>query len=133
MRRWESEGVKVLPPELPNAVGAAFERLGAQATRDVIALFSILGGMVDMDDGYLRLWSLREMQEDDVNATHSEFGPVFADYLVSCWCYRLRPVTEETSAVYVDYFDRRQPKLVASSLAEFLATYERDPGAVDAW
>ena len=55
------------------------------------------------------------------NSARSEFGPIFADYLISCWCFRLRPIDDETSAVYVDHFTR-PPELVASTLAEFLAT-----------
>ena len=73
------------------------------------------------------------MEEDEENSTRSKFGPIFADYLIGCWCFGLRPVNDETSAVYVDYFDRREPELVTSSLAEFLATYERDPAAARAW
>jgi hypothetical protein len=130
IHRWRSEGIELLPPESPTAVEATFERLGSRATRDVVALFSSLGGMDKMDDGYLKLWSLQEMEQE--NLARSEFGPIFADYLISCWCFRLLPVNDETSAVYVDHF-HRPPELVASSLAEFLATYERDPKAAHAW
>jgi hypothetical protein len=130
IRRWNSEGIKLLPPEPPAKVGAAFERLGTRVTRDVVGLFSVFGGMDEMDNGYLRLWCLQEMERE--HDARSEFGPIFADYLLSCWCYRLRPIDEETSAVYVDHF-QGPPELVASSLVEFLATYERDPKAVHAW
>ena len=130
IRRWNSERIKLLPPESPANVAAAFERLGSKATRDVVELFSALGGMDDMDSRYLKLWGLHEIERE--NTVHSEFGPIFADYLISCWCFRLRPVDDETSAVYVDHFNR-PPQRVASSLTEFLATYERDPQAVHAW
>ena len=130
MRRWNAEGIRLLPPELPDDVEATFARLGSRATRDVVALFSALGGMNEMDDGFLKLWSLREMEEE--NSSRSELGPIFADYLVSCWCFRLCPVDDDTSAVYVDHF-HRPPELVAPSLAEFLVLYERDPKAAHAW
>lgn len=130
IHRWKSEGIELLQPELPETVEATFRRLGSRATRDVITLFSALGGMEKMDDGFLRLWPLREMEAE--NSTRSEFGPIFADYLISCWCFRLRPIDDETSAVYVDHFSR-PPELVASTLGEFLATYERDPRAAHAW
>ena len=133
IHRWRSEGIELLPPELPGIVEATFRRLGSRATRDVVALFSALGGMEKMDDEDLRWWSLREMEGGEENAAPSEFGPIFADYLISCWCFRLRPVNDETSAVYVDRFNGRSPQLVASSLSEFLATYERDPKVVHAW
>ena len=131
IRRWNSERIKLLPPESPANVAAAFERLGSKATRDVVELFSVLGGMGEMDDGYLKLWSLQEMESE--NTVRSEFGPIFADYLISSWCFRLRPIDEAISAVYVDHFDSRPPELVASSLTEFLATYECDPEAAHAW
>ena len=83
-----------------------------------------------MDNGCLKLWSLQEIEHE--NTAASEFGPIFADYLLESWCFRLRPIDEETSAVYVDHFDRQPPKRVASSLTEFLATYERDPKAAHA-
>ena len=130
LRRWNTERVKLLPPELPANVEAVFERLGSKATRDVVELFSLLGGMDKMDDGYLKLWSLQEMESE--NTVRSEFGPIFADYLISSWCFRLRPIDEATSAVYVDHFDPRPPELVASSLTEFLTIYERDPEAAHA-
>ena len=130
LRRWKTERVKLLPPELPANVEAVFERLGSKATRDVVELFSLLGGMDKMDDGYLKLWSLQEMESE--NTVRSEFGPIFADYLISCWCFRLCPIDGTTSAVYVDHF-HRPPELVAPSLTEFLATYERDPEAAHAW
>ena len=132
VRRWESEGIKLLHPSYPKPPrwGAW---LGSRTTRDVIAYFSHSRRMEVMDDGYLRLWSLREMEEDEENSTRSEFGPIFADYLICCWCFRPRPVNDERSAVHGDYFDRRPPERVASSLAEFLASYERDPAAARAW
>ena len=130
LRRWNTERVKLLPPELPANVEAVFERLGSKATRDVVELFSLLGGMDKMDDGYLKLWSLQEMESE--NTVRSEFDPIFADYLISSWCFRLRPIDEATSAVYVDHFDLRPPELVASSLTEFLTIYERDPEAAHA-
>jgi len=85
-----------------------------------------------MDDGYLKVWSLSEIVAD--NDERSEYGPIFADYLVSCWSFRLKFVDSATSAVYVDHHSASQsPELIASSLAEFLAIYERNPEAAHAW
>ena len=132
IRRWKKEGITLLPPESPQAIADAFARVGSSATRDVLEFYSEFGGMEPMDDGFLKIWSLSEIVAD--NSEHSEFGPLFADYLISCWSFRLKPVTAETSAVYVDHHMVRQPpELVAASLAEFLAMYERDPEAAHAW
>jgi hypothetical protein len=126
IQRWNAEGVRLLPPELPAEVEATFERLGFMAPRDVVEMFSIFGGMAegDVDNELLHVCGLREMESE--NTLRSEFGPIFADYSISCWCFRLRPLDEETTAVYIDCFDERPPERAASSLTDFFAVYERD-------
>lgn len=120
--RWESENVKPFPPESPARVRAAFASVGAVATPDVIALYGAIGGMAQMDNEYWRVWPL-----DEVTAQQrSEHGVVFSDYLISCWEYRLKPVSALHSAVYVDYFDGTEPQLVADSLTSFLEQYAID-------
>jgi len=132
VRRWRKEGITLLPPESSQAIAEAFARVGSVATRDVLELYSEFGGMEPMDDGSLKIWSLAEILAD--NAERSEFGPIFADFLISSWSFRLKPVDADSSAVYIDHHGGpRPPELVAKSLAEFLAIYERDPKAVHAW
>jgi len=132
VRRWRKEGTTLLSPESPQAIAEAFARVGSTATRDVLEFYSAFGGMEETDDGFLKIWSLSEILAE--NPERSEFGPLFADYLISCWSFRLKPIDDETSAVYVDHHGGpRPPQLVANSLAEFLAIYERDPGAAHAW
>ena len=132
VRRWRKEGITPLPPESPQAIADAFARVGSIATPDVLEFYSEFGGMEPMDDGFLKIWSLSEIVAD--NPERSEFGPLFADYLISCWSFRLKPDGAERSAVYVDHHSgTKPPELVATSLAEFLAIYERDPEAAHAW
>jgi hypothetical protein len=132
MHRWKKEGITLLPPESPQAIADAFARVGSIATRDVLEFYSEFGGMEPMDDGFLKIWSLSEIVAE--NRERSEFGPLFADYLISCWSFRLKPVDSERSAVYVDHHSGpKPPELVANSLSEFLAIYERDPEAAHAW
>jgi len=122
----------LLPPERPQAIVDAFALVGAVATCDVVDFYSECGGMEPMDDGFLKIWSLSEVIAE--NAERSEYGPIFADYLASCWSFRLKNIDPATSAVYVDHHSARQPPdLVARSLAEFLAIYERNPEAAHAW
>jgi hypothetical protein len=132
VRRWKKEGVKLSPPEPTQAVVDAFARVGSAVSRDVLEFYSEFCGMEPMDDGYLKIWSLSEIAAD--NAERSEYGPIFADYLMSCWSFRLKYVDPLTSAVYVDHHsDSRPPELVATCLAEFLSTYERNLEAAHAW
>lgn len=123
--RWRQQRVVLLPPATAGTVRAAFDSLGATATTDVIALYGACGGMEQMDDEYWCLWSLEQLQKE--NSEPSESGVIFSDYLINSWCYRLKMVNGETSAVYVDYFDGRPPLLVAPSVSGFLAAYVVDP------
>jgi hypothetical protein len=132
VRRWRKEGITLLPAESAQAIAEAFAGVGSIATPDVLEFYSEFGGMEPMDDGFLKIWSLSEIVAE--NAERSGFGPLFADYLISSWSFRLKPVGAERSAVYVDHHSgTKPPELVANSLAEFLAIYERDPEAAHAW
>jgi hypothetical protein len=81
------------------------------------------------DDGMVRLWPLKEVTE---SADRSDFGLLFADYMIDSWCFRLKPVSSAASAVYVDHFNGAAPKLVATSVLEFWAVYEHRPEKVHA-
>lgn len=122
MSRWRSQGVDPLPPVDEAEVRNVFERLGGVATPDVIALFAVVGGMRDMDDDYLRLWSLEEIAQQPP----SDEGVLFADYLISCWDYRLSPTAGSRSAVRVEHYDGRALR-VGSTLEAFLVSYAQDP------
>lgn len=87
----------------------------------MIALYTSLGGMQEMDKELWRLWPLAEIKSE--NATASSSGVLFSDYLINCWCYRLKANSNGTSAVLVDHFDGAEPVQVASSLEEFLSLY----------
>jgi len=124
--RWIEEATDPLPPEETAAVRQIFESLGSIATPDVLALYGYLGGMRVMDNEYWRLWPLEEV----ANQVSSETGILFSDYCISCWEYRLKPVSSDRSAVYVDRYDGVPPILVAASLEEFLERYVFDARAL---
>ncbi len=124
--QWATESVRPLPPVDANAVGATFARLNALATPDVLHLYSLMGGMENMTNDYWRHWSMAEILSENHEA--SEFGVLFADYLISSWCYRVKAKPDNTSAVYVDHFDGKAPILVANSLEEFFDQYLKSGG-----
>ncbi len=128
VRRWKKQRSFVLPPAPSIDVVAAFQSAGQLASADVIALYGKCGGMEQMDNNYWRLWPLCKVATD--NAVASEFGALFGDFLIESWCYRIRPLSAEVSVVYVDYFDGNEPKRVASSVEEFIASLWRDPQEV---
>ena len=48
---------------------------------------------------------------------------LFSDYLLESWVYRVKPISKEVSAIYVDYFDGKASILVATSLEQFFSLY----------
>ena len=128
LQKWKEEGIELVRAEPAEVVRSAFASVGATPTDDVVALYERCGGMAEMDGNYWRLWSLKEITQE--NAASSETGILFGDYLINCWCYRLRPVTEEVSAVYVDHFDGNSAQLVAPSLENFLKMLVENPERV---
>jgi len=81
LSQWRSEALVVLPPAPEEAIREAFESAGSVATKDVIELYSKLGGMEVMDSALWRLWSLAEIQSE--NTDRSISGVLFSDYLMN--------------------------------------------------
>lgn len=123
--RWKVEGIGLLPPEAESKIRASFECVGSIATSDVISLYAAIGGMDEMDKEDWRLWSLGEIMSQ--NEEPSPYGVLFADFLVECWHYRLRPNDNDTSAVFIDFGTEKPPIQIASSVDEFFRTYADDP------
>ena len=128
LKRWALEDVGVLPGVEASSVRSTFSSLGATATEDVIELYAAIGGMEKMDGEYWRHWPLSEILSE--NTSSSPYGILFADYLISSWCYRLKATSNDSSRVYIDFFDGNAPTLVADSLREFFNLYVQDPDSV---
>jgi hypothetical protein len=124
--RWlaDPKGVGAHPPADEGAVLDAFAQAGSHATADVVRLYGLIGGMDKPDHEDWRLWPLAEVVAE--NSEPTEHGVAFSDYLIGCWIYRLKLVTPDTSAVFVDFADGKAPILVASSLADFFDAYLAD-------
>ena len=107
-KKWLEEGLVLLPSENSDSVISCFKKLGATPTEDVIQLYSVLGGMEDMDGNHFRMWSLDEIikeNRDSDNPNLLNNGVMFADYLVNCWCYLVAPLSEKKkSSVLIDYY-----------------------------
>ncbi|MFG6430772.1 hypothetical protein [Roseateles sp. LYH14W] len=126
LARWTREGTEPQPPEPAERVRQVFRALGFEATPDVLALYGAIGGMLQPCNALWRLWPLEEVMAQPP----SEHGVEFSDYMWSCWNYRVRPVSDEHSAVYIDYYDGKPHVLVAASLDEFLERYLADADAL---
>jgi len=126
--KWLSEAVEEVPPESATNVRATFALMGHTASSDLIALYEQIGGMQMMDNNHFRLWPLAEIrQESEAPALQ---GVLFADYLLDSWRYRVLPVSESESFVYVDYCDEKPPIPLGKNLNDFLWCCLNEPNAV---
>jgi len=121
LRRWSQEDVHALPPYGESIVRSTFLELGIDPPKDLIRLYSVIGGMEAHDKYLWRLWPLSEVYErkDEAN----EFGVLFSDYLIDSWGYRIKAIDKESTAVYLDYYDGRDAILIAETLDQFFDKY----------
>jgi hypothetical protein len=125
VNRWVSEGVEILPPENELSVRKVFKN--GTVTADVLVLYEALGGMVEMNNEHLRIWSLKEVE--DSNLEPCDKGILFADYCLDCYQYRLKFANQEISEVWFDDFSD-PPIRIANSLQEFFERYLVNPDFV---
>jgi len=128
VRIWKDHNVGFITPSSVSEIQRTFISVGSKASKDVIALYSKIGGMDSMEnDALWRLWSLNEIIKE--NKEPSSYGILFSDHCIDCWQYRLRYETEERSSVFID-FGGKDPVKFYDGLDDFLAAYDRDPGNI---
>jgi len=130
--KWLKEGVVLLPPEARASVISCFEKIGVQPSEDIISLYSVIGGMEDMDDELFRLWPLDEIIKENLDPESEDaiktYGVLFGDYLINSCCYRIKPKPNHESAVYIDYFTNEiSPELRGGTLKEFFQLMQLNP------
>ncbi len=129
--KWRSEGIDLLPPNEEAAVIAELNKIGRKYSRDVVDLYCATGGMQngEMDSLLLSLWAL-----DRVVSESPDYGrPLFpfADWLIDSHFYCLRYENEETSSVYIDFFNGHEPRRLAETLSEFFELYLSAPEKIE--
>jgi hypothetical protein len=129
--KWIKEELDVHPPKDKSAIIKCFSAFGFIPTADLLELYGALDGKDCMDDEYFRLWSLNEILEEnsseDSLTKAKQYGVLFADHCISCWCYRINSRGE----VFVDYFtEEKEPEIRAESLTEFFELKEKSPDAI---
>ena len=133
LKRWDRDGVRLLPTEEEAVVIASLNQTGRKVSRDVIDLYCLTGGMENgRDDAFgWSLWPLDRV----VSETLSYKPPhiLFADYLINSHCYCFKYQSEKTSSVHVEFFGGEEPRLVANSVAEFFELYLNDPQKLEIW
>jgi hypothetical protein len=126
--RWRTQGLRPLPPEPKHRIEAAFAHFGARPSDQVVQMYSMIGGFEVIDENYWRLWPLDEIAAEPLDS-RSAFEVLFSDYMINCWCFRLRPAAHGEMEVLVDYFDQTPPAVIAPNLAAFFDSYLEDPAA----
>ena len=102
-------------------------------SRDVIALYRLLDGFEDWttDNHIWSLWPLSRIVEEHVDANYERPYTLFSDYCIRSHLYCFGYLSSEVSSVSIDYFDGKEPMLVAGSVAEFFETYFSEPGRLE--
>ena len=126
--KWVNEKINVLPGREEKDIIECFETFGITPTKDLIALYETLDGKDDMNEESFRLWSLKEIIEENSSKRDLErtlkYGVLFGDYLVSCWCYRVN----KNGEVLIDHFtDGLEPIVKSGSVIEFFQLMLNDP------
>lgn len=129
---WSDEKVDLQRPWPADEVETFFRtKLGFPLSRDVLTLYSLVGGFAAGTYDRGQEWSLwspeRILEENEHNP-----GPYlwFADYDISLHFYAFEWISTDVSAVRIDDASRHFPR-VAGSVAEFFTTYLTDPEALE--
>jgi hypothetical protein len=129
MSAWKTQNLRLLPPEPQERVIATFARFGVHPGDQVMKMYSMVGGFEVPDENDWRLWSLREIEAELPDA-RAEHGILFSDYLIGCWCFRLRPTVHGEMEVVLDECSGNVPQVVAPDLASFFDAYVLNPDGV---
>jgi hypothetical protein len=121
---WKKEGLSLAKPFLPAQLTGTFGKLGVRLSKDVIEVYSTLGGMTDgeMDSECLSFWAIERILKE--NAPKSEFI-YFADFLIDSHHYAFKIEDRVNSSIHVHYSEKDRPK-VADSFDEFFRLYLTD-------
>jgi hypothetical protein len=123
IEKWRREGINLLPPNEKSAVISMLSGIGRKYSRDVVALYCAVGGMVDgeSDSHVWSLWSLDRVISETSRYDRPDI--LFADFLIDSHLYCFKYENDERSSVCVDYFNGEEPEQVASSVNEFFELY----------
>ena len=122
VERWREAGIALLPPDDASSIERVYASLGAQASRDVLCLYSTVGGFEDYqcDEDLWSLWSLVRLQED--NAEFPRQGIAFCDWSIRACTWELRYEDQNRSSVWLVEASLR----IAPDLETFFQRYLDD-------
>ena len=130
---WRSQGIRVRPPADEAVIIATMAEVCRPVSRDVIALYRLLDGFDDWraDNHMWSLWPLSRIAEEHREADYKRPYTLFSDYCICSYLFCFRYLSPEVSSVNIDYFDGKEPVLVADSVAEFFEGYCSEPSRME--
>lgn len=133
IENWRSQGIKARPPADEPSIIATMAEIRRPVSRDVIALYQFVDGFEDWttDNHLWSLWPLSRIAAEHAEANYARPYTLFSDYCIRSYLYCFRYLNSEVSSVSIDYFDGKEPIVVAASVAEFFETYCSEPGRLE--
>jgi hypothetical protein len=118
---WKQDGLDLAEPLSENEVIDNFGKLGTLISRDIIDVYSNLGGMSDNDSDSIlfSFWTIEKIIEE--NESNSEFI-FFADFLIESHLYGFKFENENVSSIHIHY-GKNDTEKVADSFEEFFEIY----------
>lgn len=122
---WKNEGLKLAEPLPKNEVAKSFANLGVLLSKEVVEVYSNLGGMIDesMDSVCFSFWTVERILKE--NKTNSELT-FFADGLINAHWFGFKFENENISSIHI-YWEENQIEKVADSFDEFFEIYLTSP------
>lgn len=122
---WHRECLKIVEPKSEKEIIEKLARLKMPISKDVIEVYSTLGGMEDCesDATCFSFWDIDKILEENKSYL-SEFIS-FADFLIHSHSYYFKFETECVSSIHIDG-DNRVEK-IADSFKEFFENYLNNP------
>lgn len=115
---WKSEGLKLGNPPPENLLVESFSSRGILISKDVIDIYSNLGGMTEdgIDDICFTFWRVDKILAEYQPNSGLTF---FADFLIYSHLYGFKFENEHVSSIHI-YWGKNQIEKVADSFSEFL-------------
>lgn len=122
---WKKECLNLVKPSPEKEIVEKFAKLKIPIARDVIEVYSTVGGMVDneLDSTLFSFWNIDKILEE--NESDSELVS-FADFLIYSHLYYFKFKNEAVSSIHI-YWDENDIEKIADSFEEFFENYLETP------
>lgn len=125
VKRWSEQNLNLAAPNSEQQVIDCFLAIKSSVSRDIIELYTNVGGMIDGDMGesLLSIWTLERIEQENLTVSGLTF---FADFVIESHRYAFKYENVSTSSVYSNYETAEFTK-VADSIEQFFDLYLTNP------